>query len=543
MKYVSVAEMQAVEREADASGFSYAQMMENAGRNLAAVIAEVYAYADEKEILGLVGSGNNGGDTLVALAYLAEQGWQTSAYILRPRSPDDPLIKRLLEAGGKLASFEDDPNRQELRRMLHDNTFWMDGVLGTGARLPLKPELAQELAFTRKILDDIPEPPIIIAVDCPSGIDCDSGEAAPECLPAAITITMAAIKQGMLKFPAYDLCGDIRLVGIGLPDDGEKMASWQAVHCTVADEDWMRLMLPLRPNNSHKGTFGTALVVAGSVNYTGAALLAGQAAYRAGAGLVTLAVPSPLHSALSGQFPEATWLLLPHEMGVIAAGAAEVVAAQLERATALLIGPGFGLEDTTGEFLSRLLTSSTHHGSGKIGFVRATAEPPSKESPKIPPLVVDADGLKLLKRIPDWPAHLPAETILTPHPGEMSVLTGLTKEEIQADRLEIARKFSREWGHIVVLKGAFTIIAAPDGEAAIIPVATSALARAGTGDVLAGLIVGLRAQGMPAFSAAVAGAWIHAQAGLMAAESLGNTASVLAGDVLRASIDVISSLQ
>ncbi|MBN2548630.1 MAG: NAD(P)H-hydrate dehydratase, partial [Anaerolineales bacterium] len=222
---------------------------------------------------------------------------------------------------------------------------------------------------------------------------------------------------------------------------------------------------------------------------------------------------------------------------------AEVVAGQLERATALLIGPGFGLEDTTGEFLSRLLTAPTRHASGKIGFARAAAEPAPRDNPRIPPLVVDADGLKLLKRIPDWPAHLPAETILTPHPGEMSILSGLTKEEIQADRLEIARKFSREWGQIVVLKGAFTIIAAPDGEAAIISVATSALARAGTGDVLAGLIVGLRAQGMPAFAAAVAGAWIHAQAGLMAAEGLGNTASVLAGDVLHASIDVISSLQ
>ncbi|MBN2548698.1 MAG: NAD(P)H-hydrate epimerase, partial [Anaerolineales bacterium] len=312
MKYISVAEVQAVEREADASGLSYAQMMENAGRNLAAVIAEVYAYADGKKILGLVGSGNNGGDTLVALTHLARQGWQTSAYILRPRSTDDPLIQRLLEAGGKLARSEDDPKRQELSRMLHDNAFWLDGVLGTGARLPLKPELAQEMSQIRKMLQEMPEPPVVIAVDCPSGVDCDSGEAAPECLPAALTVTMAAIKQGLLKFPAYDLCGDIRLVDIGLPDGGERLASWQAIKCQVIDEDWMRAMLPLRPNNAHKGTFGTALVVAGSLNYTGAALLAGQAAYRAGAGLVTLAVPSPLHSALSGQFPEATWLLLPH---------------------------------------------------------------------------------------------------------------------------------------------------------------------------------------------------------------------------------------
>jgi len=132
---------------------------------------------------------------------------------------------------------------------------------------------------------------------------------------------------------------------------------------------------------------------------------------------------------------------------------------------------------------------------------------------------------------------------LTPHPGEMSVLTGLSKEEVQADRLTIARRFSQEWGHVVVLKGAFTVVAAPDGEAAVIPVATPALARAGTGDVLAGLIAGLRAQGVPAFQAAAAGAWIHACAGLRAAEEIGNTASVLAGDVLRACVQVISELE
>jgi NAD(P)H-hydrate epimerase len=161
----------------------------------------------------------------------------------------------------------------------------------------------------------------------------------------------------------------------------------------------------------------------------------------------------------------------------------------------------------------------------------------------LPALVVDADGLKLLIRLPDWPARLPPLTVLTPHPGEMSVLTGLTKDEIQADRLEVAQRFSKEWGHIVILKGAFSVVAAPDGRLAVIPVATPALARAGSGDVLAGLIVGLRAQGVEAFQAAVAGAWIHAYAGLQAAQTLGNTASVLAGDVLQAVIEVISELQ
>jgi NAD(P)H-hydrate epimerase len=310
-------------------------------------------------------------------------------------------------------------------------------------------------------------------------------------------------------------------VGIGLADSSEGLAAWEQVRCSLPDLEWVRAVLPERPPDAHKGTFGTALIAAGSANYTGAAWLAGQAAYRIGAGLVTLAVPALLHAALAGQFPEATWVLLPHREGFIAAEASVALQAQLERATALLVGPGFGLEDTTAQFLGRLL-----------GIERAG----------LPSMVVDADGLKLLQRLPDWPSRLPPLTVLTPHPGEMSVLTGLPKDKIQANRLELAQRYSREWGHVVVLKGAFTVIAAPDGEAAIIPVATPALARAGTGDVLAGLIAGLRAQGVEAFESAVAGAWIHAYAGLQAIEQVGNPASVLAGDVLRAAISVIGDL-
>jgi NAD(P)H-hydrate epimerase len=156
---------------------------------------------------------------------------------------------------------------------------------------------------------------------------------------------------------------------------------------------------------------------------------------------------------------------------------------------------------------------------------------------KIPPLVIDADGLKLLARIKDWHKRLPPASILTPHPGEMAVLSGMSKDEIQANRVEIAEQYARQWGQVVVLKGAFTVIASPEGQAGVTPVASPALARAGTGDVLAGMIVGLLAQGIPPFEAACAGAWLHAQAGLAAARK-GNPASVLAGDL----IDEISSI-
>lgn len=531
IKYVSVEEMIAIERQADASGLTYALMMENAGRNLADAIAEEYPDSRDAGVLGLVGSGNNGGDTLVALTRLALQGWRASACIVRQRPPDDPLIVRLTQAGGTVFTLEPEGGFALLEEQLQKHAILLDGVLGTGARLPLKPELAQVLGFVQKrVLEN--KNIRVVAVDCPSGVDCDSGEHAPVSIPAHLTVTMAAIKRGLLQFPAYNLVGKLKVVGIGIGDEIPYPAAWEAIRRFVPDRQWVASALPKRPLDAHKGTFGTALIVAGSVNYTGAAWLAGRAAYKSGAGLVTMAVPQPLHTTLAGQFPEATWLLLPDELGVIAGDAWRVLLAGIERATAILIGPGFGLEDTTRDFLANLFSASSHTRRAGMGLVPSvkTAEP--QPSTKLPPVVLDADGLKLTARLPNWHRLVPAPAVLTPHPGEMSVLTGLAKEAIQRERVKIAEQYARDWGHVVVLKGAFTVVASPDGQTAVVPVATPALARAGTGDVLAGLIVGLRAQGLEAFPAAVAGAWIHAQAGLAAQARRGNSASVLAGDVL-----------
>jgi ADP-dependent NAD(P)H-hydrate dehydratase / NAD(P)H-hydrate epimerase len=539
MKYLSVAQMQAIEREANASGLSYAQMMENAGSGLAEVILDEYGYLEDDGVLGLVGAGNNGGDTLVALDHLAKEGWRTTAAIVRARPADDPLVALLANSGGRVIDLSQEANPGALTALLGEHALLLDGVLGTGTRLPLKPELAALLDNVRSGLLGMDNPPAVVAVDCPSGIDCDSGAAAPECLTAERTVTMAAVKHGLLKFPAFERVGGLQVIGIGLPEEGEGLAAWRAVQSFIPDEEWVRQVLPARPLDAHKGTFGTALVVAGSANFTGAAWLAGQAAYRSGAGLVTLAVPAPLHTALAGQFPEATWLLLPHKNGAIAADACQTVLENLGRVTAMLVGPGFGLAQTTADFLEGLLVGSTEHQQAE----RHSAQYHSKPLPsELPPLVIDADGLKLLANNGNWPKLLPDSAVLTPHPGEMWVLTGLSRDEIQANRLEVALRYSREWGHVVVLKGAFTLIAAPDGRLAVIPVATPALARAGSGDVLAGLIIGLRAQGVEPFQAAVAGAWVHAQAGLRAAEELGNTASVLAGDVLRAVITILGEL-
>jgi ADP-dependent NAD(P)H-hydrate dehydratase / NAD(P)H-hydrate epimerase len=426
------------------------------------------------------------------------------------------LISRYLAHGGEITQFANDPTFDSLRTFLEGSDILLDGLLGTGIKLPLRNEAALALQGTALILADLEIPPFIIAVDCPSGIDCDTGVCADETLPADLTVTMAAVKQGLLKLPAFEYVGALECVGIGLP---ENLDSWDALHVDVADAELISACLPERSPASHKGTFGTAFVVAGSTSYTGAALLAGEAAYRVGAGLVTMAVPEPLHPALAGHLPEATWLLLPHEHGFISENALHPVLNNLKRATAILLGPGIGDKATTKIFIEQILS--------KIQV----------------PIVIDADGLRHLSQIVSWHKKINAPAVLTPHPGEMSALTGITREGIQADRQAVAEKYAKAWGHVVVLKGAFTVIAAPDGRTAIIPVATPALARAGTGDVLAGLIVGLRAQGVDAYEAAVAGAYIHAQAGLHAAEKLGTTASVLARDVLASIPEIISGLE
>jgi NAD(P)H-hydrate epimerase len=521
MKLVSVAEMKNVEQHAHALGMSYDQMMENAGRGVAGVVLSRFN-AMGRNVLGLIGSGNNGGDTLIALIHLSQAGWKARAYLVGNRNRKDPLVQQLLDAGGEAYHIKDDPLHDDLERWLSEASVLLDGILGTGIKLPLKPDIVEVLNIVRQRVDRLH----VVAVDCPSGVDCDTGEAAPETIPAELTVCMEAVKRGLLMWPAFELVGELQAVVLGLPAE---VSDLNAIQSEVISADWVRQRLPKRPAQSHKGTYGTAMLIAGSINYTGAALLAGKSACRVGTGLVQLAVPGPLYGALAGHLPEAVWLILPHETGVIAESAADLVLENLERITALLVGPGLGLEEVTLQFMRRLL--GLRESKGPVGFISATPAAGAAKKTQLPPLVVDADGLKLLAKIPDWQKILPQNTVLTPHPGEMSVLTGLSVDEIQSNRIPTARHFADQWGHVIVLKGALTVIASPDGQFGIIPVATSALAHAGTGDVLAGLITGLLAQGMAPFEAAAAGAWIHAQAGVYAANQMGNTASVIASDV------------
>jgi len=309
------------------------------------------------------------------------------------------------------------------------------------------------------------------------------------------------------------------------------------VDLEVVTPEMVRGWLPARPPDAHKGTFGRALIVAGSANYTGAARLAGAAAVRTGAGLVTVALPASIHRAVAATLSEATYLLLPHELGVLAEPAVEVLAEQAGRYDAMLLGPGLGQEKETAEFLTALLRGRERR---PVGFLR-TGETAVQPIP-LPPLVVDADGLNLLARMDGWPTRIPSGSILTPHPGEMARLMGCSVADVQADRVAVARRQAREWGHVVVLKGAFTVVAAPDGRTVLEPFANPALATGGTGDVLAGIIVALRAQGLGPFEAAAAGAYLHGLTGELARRHLG-AAGVAAGDLPPLIPQAISILQ
>jgi len=306
----------------------------------------------------------------------------------------------------------------------------------------------------------------------------------------------------------------LRLNGVEAKAMGAGVWSdWYNSRMITIDEDMVRELLPERPDEGHKGSFGSALIAAGSLHYTGAALLAGSACLRSGVGLAYMAVPSVLHPALAGHLPEAIWELQPSFEGGFAAGAAGNFEGLLPKKGAWLIGPGLGLMDETRAFFERLFTQVL----------------PRLE--QVPATVIDADGLRLLSVMADWPKLLPSKTVLTPHPGEMAALTGLSVEAVQAEREKIALHYAQVWGATVVLKGAFTVVASPSGELHILPFASSALAHGGSGDVLAGLICGLLAQRMEPFAACTLGVWVHAQASQLALQRLGHPAAVLPGDL------------
>lgn len=548
IKVFSVDQMVAAEQAADAAGHSYAQMMEDAGRGLAQAILQRFDVRG-MQILVLVGPGNNGGDGLVAGRYLAQAGAEVAFYLYRPRdAAEDENVARVQEMGLFEANAEDDQRYRVLRLRLRGTEMIIDALLGTGVDRPIGGELAklmrqvngalqerreeagtefarQEEGHTGKAgveadgagkltnIAALPDRdnsagraaagPFIVAVDCPSGLNCDTGELDALAFPAGLTVTFAGPKRGHFIFPGAAAVGELVVADIGI---GPDLAPVREVDVELATADVARGILPERPIDGHKGTFGKALIVAGSAGYWGAPVLCGRGAYRAGAGLVALAVPKAVRPVAAGQLPEATYPPAP-DAETFGVEGAHFVAQILADYDALLVGPGLGPD--AGTFLETLLDTVK----------------------KFPPLVVDADGLNALSGMDGGPQRLSPGAVLTPHPGEMAHLLGRDASAVgERERLQVAQESAARWQHVVVLKGAFTVVAAPDGRCAILPFANPLLGSAGSGDVLAGVIVSLLGQGLAAYEAAVLGTYLHGAAGELARQALGE-AGLLSGEL------------
>lgn len=562
-KIVTVAQMQAIERAAAERGHSYAAMMQAAGRAVADRVRELVRDQSQPRIAILVGPGNNGGDGLVAARILKEEhdAATVGAYLLKPRPDDDTVFAAAQTAGVFIASAADDAamGYRVLHNLVANADVVVDALFGFGLRLPITGEAATLLQQARRAINQRHSSrashtyttptgttetrtrgPVILAVDCPSGVDCDTGALDSNTLTAHETITFAAAKPGLLIFPGAAAVGRLHIGSIDLPS---RLPQRDDIPLTLVESGDVAQRLPERPRNSHKGTFGKALILGGSPNYFGAPYLAARAAYRSGAGLVTVAATQAVVPTLASMIAEATWLPLPLESDTAVTGALEALLPELPAYDALLIGPGLGRSDTAAELLRALLMPDEAARLARgVGFAPDTSAPLS-EPGQLPPLVLDADALNLLANMNDWPAMLPPDTVLTPHPAEFGRLARLETNTVQGKRMQLAQEKAAAWDCVVVLKGAFTIVAAPNGRAAVQPFATAALASAGTGDVLAGIITGLLAQGLDPFDAALAGAWLHGKAGELAAAHLRSVNGVMAGDVLDAVPGAIATVE
>ncbi|HUS17445.1 MAG TPA: NAD(P)H-hydrate dehydratase [Chloroflexia bacterium] len=562
---VTAAEMRAVEAQAASYGDTSPVLMDRAARQIATLLGGQLPRLPDRRphVLVLAGPGNNGGDGLWAAQYLAREGVRVTCYLWHRQGSDDAALAAAQQAGATIQRVADDPVGETLAWSLREADVVVDALLGLGLERDISGDGAvligrvQE-AVRQRAAAGMPLP--VVAVDLPTGIDSDSGRVRGSALPASSTITLGFAKRGLYLWPGSAYAGTIILGAIGVEHLTDELTTTN----TTADQ--VRGLLPARPADANKGTFGSVMIVAGSLNYIGAASLAALGAMRVGVGLATLATPIDLLPILAVKLTECTFQPLPSEMGVLSQRAVgPLFEALAERSyQALLIGNGLGKEKETLAFMRGIFkdtaipTPAAPRGSVGFGLRRGgdaarenvpnrsvgfggrpitdgSKEPEaevSREAATLPPLVIDADGLNLLAQVEGWTGRLPENTVLTPHPGEMVRLLGgdASIESVQADRVQTARQAAADWKAVVVLKGANTVIAAPDGRVQINPAATPALATAGTGDVLAGVIAGLLAQGLTPFDAAVAGAYLHGHAGELVAEELGD-AGVLAGDI------------
>ena len=504
MKILTTEQMHQAEKECASAGLSTEALMENAGKAVAEEVGRILGTVVNQRVLFLIGPGNNGGDGLVTARHLQEWGAKASVYLASARPPEDPNLAMILKHKVTCIEVSQDEMLGKFDTLLDGANAVIDALFGTGAVRPFS-------GITLQLLDKVNRAKKkrrglrIIALDLPSGLSADTGDCDPGCLYADNTITLGFPKPGLFLSSGSERVGKLSVVDIGIPT--ELVAP---VNTELLTLEWARSVIPERPLNANKGNFGKVLVVAGSINYIGAAYLASSGAIRVGAGLVTLATAMSLQSILASKLTEVTYLPLPESRpGLISPEAVKVIHPQLNQFDVLLLGCGLGQSQSALKFIELLLL---------------------RRKPELP-LVLDADALNTLATIPNWWQHLTSDGVLTPHPGEMARLTGLSVDEVQSNRIDIARKAAETWHKTVVLKGAYTVTASPEGKCLVSPVANPGLASAGTGDVLTGVIAGLLAQGLGPFEAAALGVYLHGEAGEVIREKLGD-AGMVASDLL-----------
>jgi NAD(P)H-hydrate epimerase len=489
----------------DTYGIPGVVLMENAGAQVARVLWQEFPDLPRRRVAVLCGRGNNGGDGFVVARYLHSWGVAVDVFLLgEPAAVSGDaavhlaIITRLGLVPRPIVTADE---AQAIGAQLSVYDILVDALFGTGLHAAVQGPAQRVIAA----MNAAGRP--IVSVDIPSGLSADVGTLLGEHVKADLTVTMALPKRGLLLYPAAERVGRLVVVDIGFPAAVREHAS---VRCHLLEAHELAARLRTRPADSHKGTFGHVLVVAGGLGKTGAGALASLAALRAGAGLVTFALPESLNAAMEAKLTEVMTVPLPEaEPGLVGREAAKRILERLEGLSALVIGPGLGTHPDTVRCVYEVLHQ-----------VRL-------------PVVIDADGINALAMQPEICRDVHAPTVLTPHPGELARLRRTTTAAVQADRLAAAQEAAQACGAVVVLKGARTVIAEPHGALYINPTGNPGMATAGTGDVLCGVLGALLGQGYDPTTAACLAVYTHGLAGDLAAAKLGQR-SMLASDVIEA---------
>jgi ADP-dependent NAD(P)H-hydrate dehydratase / NAD(P)H-hydrate epimerase len=475
----------------DVYGIDPAALMEAAGRRTAEAARMLLREAGGRRCLVLAGKGNNGGDGMVAARHLAGDGPVRVLFVAPLREVRERLAARLEDLSRHHVPVDEAAAlpASGIESVIRDADLIVDAIFGTGFRGPARGLPAQVIEAANA--SGVP----ILALDVPSGADAATGRVDPPCIRAVATVTMALPKAGLVQYPAASYAGRLFVADIGIP---ESLVREAPIPTWLVTAGWVHHAIPPRPEAAHKGRFGRVAIVGGARGYGGAPILAARGAIRAGAGLVTIGLPSSLAASALAALPEAmTRPLAETPAGTLAGDGFDAVSEFVAGADVVALGPGLSTHPDTVKLVRRLLPCIAR------------------------PVVLDADGLNAFAGDAEGLRDREGPLVVTPHPGEMARLLGRETGEIQDDRLSAAREAARRCGGIAVLKGARTVVASPDGLAAVIPTGNPAMATGGVGDVLSGAVAALIGSGLPVFEAASCGAYLHGLAGDLAAGSRG----------------------